>query len=253
MTGEELLTRTPPAGPAARPSHGVTRYPAQPARRGAARARTWWGKSWVRAIEEAAFGESDLRRARTISRSGRIGAISVSADGFVAAVEDPDGLWSVSGRLPALAEEEIDGFCEALEAEAGRVAALLAGDLPHGLVEHAEEAGVELLPYGGEFTTTCTCDSWAEPCVHALALLYQVTWLLEDDPFVLLQLRGLPRPALLARLDERSGLSHSAGAEDLDDPDDPDDPDVEAVVDAAVRAARMVELAEHGEPIDHLV
>ena len=89
-----------------------------------------------------------------------------------------------------------------MAAEAGRVAALLAGDLPHTLVEHAEEAGVELLPYGGELGSTCTCDAWIDPCPHALAVMYQLAWLVEDDPFVLLHLRGLARDDLLARLHE---------------------------------------------------
>ena len=91
-----------------------------------------------------------------------------------------------------------------MAAEAGRVAALLAGDLPHTLVEHAEEAGVELLPYGGELGSTCTCDAWTDPCPHALAVLYQLAWLVEADPFVLLHLRGLARDDLLARLHDRA-------------------------------------------------
>ena len=60
---------------------------------------------------------------------------------------------------------------EVVAAEAGRAPALLAGELPHPLVEHAEEAGVELLPFGGELEASCTCDAWLDPCVHALALM----------------------------------------------------------------------------------
>ena len=80
------------------------------------------------------------------------------------------------------------------------MAALLAGDLPHTLVEHAEQAGVELLPFGGELATRCTCEPWADPCHHALAVLQQLTWLIEADPFVLIALRGVGRDDLLARV-----------------------------------------------------
>ncbi len=47
--------------------------------------------------------------------------------------------------------------------------------------------------------------------MHALAVLYQLTWLLEDDPFVLLQLRGLPRDDLLARLHRAPGSRRRPG------------------------------------------
>lgn len=251
-------------GGRAGPDPGALRYPARPARRGSVRARTWWGKAWVRAIEEAAYAEEDLRKGRTLSRSGRIGAIGISARGFVAAVEDQDGMWAVSGQLPALGQQEVDAFCEAVEAESGRVGALLSGELPIDLVEHAEEAGVELLPYGGDLATSCSCDHWVDPCAHALAVLYQLAWLIDDDPFVLLHLVGLSRAALLARLDERTmadparlrspeDAADPADPGDVGDPADSGDPDVELAVDAAVRAARMLELTDAGEPIDHLL
>jgi len=55
---------------------------------------------------------------------------------------------------------------------------------------------VELLPYGSELGSTCTCEAWADPCPHALAVMYQLAWLMEDDPFVLLHLRGLGRDGM---------------------------------------------------------
>lgn len=240
------------------------RYPARAPRRGPARARSWWGKAWIRAVEESSYGESDLRTARTLARSGRIGAISLSERGAVAAVEDPHGMWAVSVGLTPLTEEQVEGFCEAIESGAGRVGALLSGDLPHELVEHAEEAGVELLPYSGDLVGSCSCESWTEPCVHALAVLHQLAWLMDADPFVLLHLQGLPRVVLLDRLERRAAAGRHRTESDargpriedgVPDPDgDPeDDPDIELVLEAAARATRMLELTEAGEPVDHLL
>jgi uncharacterized Zn finger protein len=210
-------------------------HPRAPARRTAARATRWWSKAWVRAVEEASYSAADLAVARAISRSGRIGQISVEPGRFVAAVEDERGLWAVLGTVPELDPAARAAFVETVAAEAGRVAALLAGELPHLLVEHAEEAGVELLPYGGELGSACTCQAWTDPCPHALAVMYQLAWLIEDDPFVLLHLRGLARDDLLSQLHERA------------DPARPDDdPDVDVALDAALRAAAM--LAELEQP-----
>jgi uncharacterized Zn finger protein len=210
-------------------------------RRGAARAVTWWGKAWVRACEESAYDDAELRAARSLARAGSVGAISLSAGSFVAAVEDGDELWSTATTLPVLDEAARSAFVEAVAAEAGRLPALLAGDLPHPLIEHAEEAGVELLPFGGELAATCTCAAWVDPCAHALAAAYQVAWLADADPFVLLALRGLPREALLARIHEREAHRPEPGLDDVAE-------------DAAARARRILQLMEAGETdIGHLL
>jgi uncharacterized Zn finger protein len=216
-------------------------HPRVAPRRGAARASTWWGKAWVRAVEESAYAEGDLAAARVLSRSGRVGGITVDAGAFVAAVEDDHGLWTASGTVPVLGADGSAAFVETVAAESGRIVALMVGELPHGLVEHAEEAGIELLPYGGELGATCTCEAWVDPCVHVLAVLYQLTWLIEADPFVLLQLRGLSRDELLARLHARTEDSA------------PEGDDLETGLDAALRAARLLELLDGADrPVDHL-
>ncbi|WP_244930760.1 SWIM zinc finger family protein [Nocardioides sp. W7] len=212
-------------------------------RRSTARATTWWGKAWVRAVEESAFAHEDLAGARKLARSGRVGQIAVEEGGYYAAVEDEGGMVTVAGVLPVLDADGRATLVEVVAAEAGRIAALMSGELPHLLVEHADEAGVELLPYGGELGSACTCDAWADPCRHALAVLYQLAWLVEVDPFVLLHLRGLAREELLARLHEREQV-----------PPEHADGDLESALDAALRAARLLELLDDPDSrVDHLL
>ncbi|WP_300430751.1 SWIM zinc finger family protein [uncultured Nocardioides sp.] len=223
-----------------------TTHPAFAERRSTARPSGWWARAWLRAVEEAAYAEEELTASRRLARAGRIGGIRVEPGRLTAAVEDADGLWATAVDVPVLPDGDVDAFLEAVGAVSGRVSALLAGDLPHELVEHAEEAGVELLPYGGELAGTCTCSAWVDPCVHALALLHQVGWLLDADPFVLLHVRGLPREQLLARLHaERAPATEEQEA----------DPDLDVAHDAAARAARFLERLESGEPgdLDHLL
>ena len=219
-----------------------------PPRRGGRRAATWWGKAWVRAVEESAFSEGDLVAGRRLARAGRVGQIAVGPGAFLAAVEEGDDVWTVTGALAAFDGAAETGFCEAVAAESGRIAALLAGDLPHSLVEHAEEAGAELLPYGGEIEVGCTCEAWLDPCPHALGVLLQLTVLIEQDPFVLLTLRGLARDELLARLHAREVTARP----DAPQPET-DDLDLEAAADAALRAARLLQVLEDPEArLDHL-
>lgn len=168
----------------------------------AARSTTWWGRAWVRSFEETVLEPSDLVRARALARSGRLGAVMVIA-GMASAVVDPAGESALMAqvRVEPLDDAAWAGFLAELVREAGYVAALETGELPVSLVEHADQAGIEMLPGPGDLETACECDAWAQPCLHALALLYQLAWHLDSDPYALLLLRGRTRDSLLAGLE----------------------------------------------------
>ena len=206
--------------------------------------RSWWGKAWQRAVEEAAYSEAELRPGRTAARRGDVGGITVDAGSLLAAVRDGDDAWTVQVAVPTLEPEARQALVEAVAASSGRIAQLLAGDLPHDLVEHAEESGAELLPYGGELAATCTCDHYLDPCRHAVAVLIQAGWLVDADPLVLFALRGLSREELLAETarivssgapsrDFRSAESEVLVGELADD--------VDLAVDAALRAREWLD------------
>lgn len=205
--------------------------------------RSWWGKAWQRAVEEASYDERDLAAGRALARRGEVGGIGVAAGSMVAAVRDGDDTWTVQVGLPVLDPAARSALVDAVAAGAGRVAALLAGELPHDLVEHAEEAGAELLPDGGELETGCTCPHPLDPCAHALAVLVQCGWLVEADPLVLFALRGLDRETLLAEVSRGTPESVDRLADD-----------VEVAADAVARARRLVDLLESGADVpDDLV
>jgi uncharacterized Zn finger protein len=164
----------------------------------AARSTTWWGRAWVRTFEETALDVADLTTARALARSGRLGAVMVLA-GMASVAVDRGGPTSVMAqlRLTRLDDDAWQVFADELAREAGFTAALESGDLPAELVEHADQAGVEVLPGPADLETACECDAWAQPCVHALALLYQLAWHVDGDPYALLLLRGRTREQLL--------------------------------------------------------
>jgi hypothetical protein len=58
----------------------------------------------------------------------------------------------------------------------------------------------------------CDCDAW-DHCGHTVALCHQVAWLLDQDPFVLLLMRGRAERALLDALQERSATPTEDTAE----------------------------------------
>jgi hypothetical protein len=79
--------------------------------------------------------------------------------------------------------------------------------------------------------------------------LLQVAWLVDGDPWVLLRLRGLAPETLPAEL----AAIPPETSDPIDDLEDLDD-DLPAALDAALRAARVVALADHpGAEIAHLL
>lgn len=179
-------------------------HPRLPPRR-AARAGTWWSNACLRAVQEAAYSATDLQAGRSLARTGAVGAITVATGSVTAAVSQGGATVTVTGTVPVLDAASLDTLVELVAAEPGRLQALEAGQLPHPFVEAVEEAGVELLPYGAELGSACTCTGWPDPCRHALALFTQLAWLIRDDPFVLVAVRGLSRESLLRRLHAMRG------------------------------------------------
>ena len=214
-------------------------------RRSAAGA-TWWSKAVLRAVEEAAFSQGELRRGRSLARGGDVGGITVAEGSAVAAVHERDDTFTVTISIPTLDDVAAAAFVEVVAAESGRVGALLAGQLPHPFVEAIEETGVELLPYGGEIGATCTCEAWLDPCPHALAVLTQLAWLIQDDPFVLTHLRGLARDVVLQRLHEVTSRFADDGSSAGHGEPDRADEDLAVAAEAADRAVRALELLQQG-------
>ncbi|PWW56861.1 SWIM zinc finger family protein [Actinokineospora spheciospongiae] len=179
-------------------------FPAFPAatRRAGRFARSWWGRAWVKALEDTALDEGQLRQGRRYARAGYVGAITVAAGRLSAAVQDyeDDTAYHTVVRLEPLSDGEWARFLEQIGAEAGHIAALLDGDMPTSLVDAAADAGVRLLPGIGDLDPDCPCPGFELPCRHAAALAYQTSWLLDADPFVLLLIRGRDQPTLLDAL-----------------------------------------------------
>lgn len=194
-------------------------FAALPPASGRGFAETWWGRAWLKALEDTALDGQQLKKGRRFAREGRVGAVSVRPGRITAMVHDRDASGYRSDvLLQELSEEEWDRFLDMAVERAGHIAALLDREMPPHLVEDASAAGVDLLPAIGDLDPECTCEAW-DHCPHTAALCYQVARLLDQDPFVLLLLRGRGERRLLDELQVRitaraAGHEPSGPAED---------------------------------------
>ncbi|MDX3640131.1 SWF or SNF family helicase [Streptomyces sp. MB09-02B] len=181
--------------------------------RGRGFARTWWGRAWLQALEDAALDGEQVKAGRRLARAGAVGAVSVRPGRVTAVVQDRDGTGHRADvLLQELSTDHWDRFLEMAVERAGHVAALLDREMPPHLVEDAATAGVELLPGLGDLEARCDCGAW-DHCGHTAALCYQVARLLDQDPFVLLLVRGRTERALLDELHLRGTASAADGEE----------------------------------------
>ena len=172
-------------------------------RRGKRFAQSWWGQSWIQALEDTSLDHTLLAKGRAYAKTGRLGPITVSPGRISAHVQEDDTITTVV-RVETLTGAQWARFLDEVAAKAGHIAALLDGDMPHDLATAAHDAGVPLLPAVGDLEPDCDCDGWEYPCKHAAALCYQASWLLDSDPFLLLLMRGRGAPEVLAELRDRN-------------------------------------------------
>ncbi|WP_406730372.1 SWF or SNF family helicase [Streptomyces sp. NBC_01794] len=185
-------------------------FDALPPARGQGFTQTWWGRAWLKALEDTALDGEQLKKGRRHAREGAVGAVSVRPGRITAVVRDRDGTAHRSDvLLQELSEEEWNRLLHMAVDRAGHIAALLDREMPPHLVEDAAAAGVELLPGIGDLEPECDCEAW-DHCPHTTALCYQVARLLDQDPFVLLLMRGRGERRLLDELQIRS-VARAAG------------------------------------------
>lgn len=178
-------------------------FAALPPAPGRSFAESWWGRAWLKALEDTALDGRQLKEGRRVAREGRVGAVSVRPGRITAVVRDRDqGTYRSDVLLQQLSEEDWERFLDMAVERTGHIAALLDREMPPHLVEDAAAAGMDLLPAIGDLEPECTCEAW-DHCPHTAALCYQVARLLDRDPFVLLLMRGRGERRLLDELQVR--------------------------------------------------
>lgn len=150
--------------------------------------------------------------ARTgVRRPGHVDAITVTPGLVLAYVHGSRPRpYRVQVRLRTLDDGDWDRFLDAAAERPGHIAALLDKEMPKSLAD----CGADLLPGPGDLVPQCSCPDHGHPCKHAAALCYQTARLLDEDPFVLLLLRGRGERELLDALSRRNATRAARAAQE---------------------------------------
>ena len=94
---------------------------------------------------------------------------------------------------------------------------LILGEVPPTIDKAFEGIDVGLLPRTrADLISSCSCPDWANPCKHVAGLYYHLATLLDQDPILLFELRGMNRSKLM-RAVEGSEFGAALGGDDSSD------------------------------------
>ena len=167
--------------------------------------KTWWGKRFIEALEE--FTESGrLGRGRSYARNGKIknyditnGKITAKVRGSVnpyfGVYKEP--LYKTEIELKKISSKDWSKVISYLGSKASWVSKLLINEVPDNIESAFIKLNLHLLPHNSQdFTTHCSCPDWSNPCKHIAGVYYLIASELDQDPFLLFELRGISRSKL---------------------------------------------------------
>ena len=158
----------------------------------------WWSRKFVDVLEDIC-DRGRLARGRAYARKGQVMQFAVEPGRVRARVQGSRPKpYQVTIRIPAFDKTQWTTLTEIMGTQALYRAALLAGEMPHEIVELFAERGLPLFPE--RLDMDCSCPDWSVPCKHGSAVLYVLAEAFDDDPFLVLAWRGRARSELLDAL-----------------------------------------------------
>ncbi len=168
--------------------------------------KTWWGQRFIEALES--FTDSGrLSRGRSYANNGKIKEYKITKGKITAKVRGSinlyfgvykEPLYKTQISLTPISEKDWERAIAFLSSQASFVSKLLMNEMPDNIEEvFAQKFKLHLLPYNSkDFETDCSCPDWSNPCKHIAGVYYLIASAVDQDPFLLFELRGLSREKL---------------------------------------------------------
>lgn len=168
--------------------------------------KTWWGQRFIAALE-GCMDRGRLQRGRGYSGDRRILSFGIDKAQVSATVRGnvnpyfgvyKEPKYKIQIRLKPIPDKDWNKAINTLGNNAALVSQLLMGEMPERIEDVFAGLRLHLLPQSRkDFTQTdCSCPDYANPCKHIAGVYYRLAGMLDSDPFLLFELRGLSRERL---------------------------------------------------------
>lgn len=160
-------------------------------------AHQWWGQQWCRNIENYADSVSRLERGRTYIRAGRVHEISIEQGELTKITTSVDGSMDYPYKVEIFIKPMDTDASNRLLRKIANLNAFKEGSIPedYRFLFSLEEGG--LFPTRSEIRFSCDCPDDAKLCKHIAAVLYGIGSILDQEPLLLFQFRGIDVDAYL--------------------------------------------------------
>lgn len=175
--------------------------------------KTWWGKRFIQALET--FTDSSrLSRGRAYSKTDRIikwqlikGEVQANVLGnvnpYFEIYEAP--IYRTKLQMTPISANDWKKVIKLLSVRSGFIVKLMMDEMPENIEDIFEELALNFLPRNyHDFSVKCSCPDYAVPCKHIAGICYRLGQLMDSDPMLLFELRGLPTDKLKQELSKSS-------------------------------------------------
>ena len=171
--------------------------------------RTWWGDRFIQALE-AFTDDNRLKRGRSYASGGKVKTFEINLNKITAQVRGSvnpyfgvykEPTYNIEIQITPIAKTRWNEAIQKLSSKASIISRLLLNEVPENIENTFSHLGLHLLPHSSkDFKTKCDCPDYANPCKHIAGVYYLVASQLDNNPWLLFELRGLSKAELQAKL-----------------------------------------------------
>ncbi|MCK5813405.1 MAG: SWIM zinc finger family protein [Cocleimonas sp.] len=171
--------------------------------------RTWWGESFLEVLD-VSMDEGRLKRGRAYAGPNRLLTFSINKQLIKATLRGninhyfgvyKEPRYKVDVKLKTFSVTKWDHIINEITHNTACLSQLLMNEMPASIEDVFHQQNLHLLPeISSDLISNCSCPDYASPCKHVAGVYYKVASLLDRDPFLLFQLRGMNPDKLQQKL-----------------------------------------------------
>jgi uncharacterized Zn finger protein len=159
-------------------------------------ASTFWGIAWCDNLMLYADWANRMPRGRSYARNGSIIDLQIK-EGKITSLVRGSSLYDIQITIDKLSSQKWTTIRQSCGQDIRSLIDLMRGKLPSSVLERLCDGQNGMFPSPDEVKIRCSCPDYATLCKHAAATLYGVGHLLDSQPEIFFQLRGVDQNELV--------------------------------------------------------
>ena len=154
---------------------------------------TPWGAYFLDAINKEYYYDARIGRGKTYANTGKVLTVDIQGSRVDAKVQGSYGYpYKIALKFDHFTADEIEKIYTIIEKDSLSFACVINGELPQTLLEQLKRGGISLFPSNWQkLERSCSCPDWGDPCKHMAGVYFILTSVIDKNPFLLFELRGV--------------------------------------------------------------